>query len=171
MNDITCGICRDLMPLVKDGVAGEDSRAAVERHLEICPDCRARFEGPLPADSEKAFTRLRRRMQLLCALLMVLSLFFGVSLTGGQDLFYNVLLMPLIGALGWLVFRWKALYLLPPLLPAAALITNLLSLLRGAEGLALSELLLWSVIYLPFVGLGMVIAALLQFALKKEDRP
>ncbi|MDR0929774.1 MAG: zf-HC2 domain-containing protein [Oscillospiraceae bacterium] len=34
-----CGIARDLMPLVIDGVAGEASRTLVEAHLEECPDC------------------------------------------------------------------------------------------------------------------------------------
>ena len=53
MNDITCDVCRDLMPLVKDGIASADSRLAVERHLESCPSCRARFEKPLPAGGER----------------------------------------------------------------------------------------------------------------------
>jgi hypothetical protein len=39
-----CGIVRDLMPLVIDGVAGEASRQLVEAHLDECPDCRRVME-------------------------------------------------------------------------------------------------------------------------------
>ena len=35
MNKITCDMCIDLMPLVQDGVASEDSRNAVLQHLPL----------------------------------------------------------------------------------------------------------------------------------------
>ena len=133
MNDITCDVCRDLMPLVKDGIASADSRAAVERHLESCPSCRARFEKPLPAGGEKAFAALWNRLRLFAALVMMLCIFVGMDLTGGQGLFYNSLLMPFIGALGFLVFRWKAAYNIPLLLLAVGLVTCGLNLLLECE--------------------------------------
>lgn len=169
MNDITCDVCRDLMPLVKDGIASADSRLAVERHLESCPSCRARFETPLPADGEKAFAALWNRLRLFAALVMMLCIFVGMDLTGGQGLFYNSLLMPFIGALGFLVFRWKAAYNIPLLLLAVGLVTCGLNLLRGLEVLDIPSLLWWTVIYSGFAAAGMIIAALLCFALKKED--
>lgn len=169
MNDITCDVCRDLMPLVKDGIASADSRLAVERHLESCPSCRARFENPLPADGEKAFAALWNRLRLFAALVMMLCIFVGMDLTGGQGLFYNSLLMPFIGALGFLVFRWKAAYNIPLLLLAVGLVTCGLNLLRGLEVLDLPSLLWWTVIYSGFAAVGMIIASLLCFALKKED--
>ena len=48
MNKISCDMCIDLMPLVQDGVASEDSRNAVLQHLQECPDCRALYEGEIP---------------------------------------------------------------------------------------------------------------------------
>ena len=48
MIEITCDMCMDLMPLVQDGIASEDSRTAVLAHLENCGDCRAMFEGEIP---------------------------------------------------------------------------------------------------------------------------
>ena len=43
--EITCEMCMDLMPLVRDGVASEDSRLAVEDHLRSCPRCRDLYGG------------------------------------------------------------------------------------------------------------------------------
>lgn len=53
MIQITCEICKDLIPLVQDGVASGDSASAVERHIQSCPQCRVMWEGqiPRPADS------------------------------------------------------------------------------------------------------------------------
>ena len=39
-NDLSCEIVRDLLPSYLDGVVCDASKAAVERHIEECPDCR-----------------------------------------------------------------------------------------------------------------------------------
>ena len=39
-NKYQCGIIRDLIPLYRDGVCGEESRKIVEEHLRGCADCR-----------------------------------------------------------------------------------------------------------------------------------
>lgn len=170
MNDISCGICRDLIPLVKDGVAGEDSRVAVEAHVAVCEACRTVYEGPAaPVDGQTSFAALWRKARLLAAMVMMLGIFAGMSFTGSQELFYNALLMPLIGGLGFLVFRWKALYSIPLLLLACGLVTLGLDVLRGLGQLDLPSLLMWTMIYCGFALAGMIIAFLLCFALKKED--
>lgn len=43
-NKYSCGIVRDLMPLYRDGVCGEESRKIVEEHLRECTDCREMSE-------------------------------------------------------------------------------------------------------------------------------
>lgn len=54
--DIGCEICKDLLPLVEDGVASEASRAAVAAHLERCPDCRALAAGAVPPPPPRTVT-------------------------------------------------------------------------------------------------------------------
>ena len=44
-NDLTCGVVRDLLPSYIEGLLGEDSREAVDRHLETCPACAAQKEA------------------------------------------------------------------------------------------------------------------------------
>ena len=40
---LTCDMVTDLYPLYKDGLASEDSRAAIKEHLKSCDDCRNFF--------------------------------------------------------------------------------------------------------------------------------
>ncbi len=42
---ISCGITRDLLPLYLDDVCSEESREAVEEHLQHCPACRKELEA------------------------------------------------------------------------------------------------------------------------------
>lgn len=54
-NDLTCGVVRDLLPSYVEGLVGEESREAVDRHLAGCPDCTARKEA-MSAPAEAAET-------------------------------------------------------------------------------------------------------------------
>ncbi|MBR5943807.1 MAG: zf-HC2 domain-containing protein, partial [Lachnospiraceae bacterium] len=35
-----CKVIEDLLPLYKDGICSEESKKAVEEHLNECPECR-----------------------------------------------------------------------------------------------------------------------------------
>ena len=169
MNKISCDICLDLMPLVQDGIASPDSREAVLRHLEECPECRKRYEGeiPAPSDTKKLLEKLQRKARLFSAMVMMFGIFYGLILTAGSGVFYNVLIMPAIGAIGYYLFRWSGLYILPVLLLGTHAVTNLLGL--GGEVLDLPTLIMWTAIYCGAALTGFAIAALLHFALRKED--
>lgn len=52
---MNCGIIQDLLALYHDGVCSPESRAAVEEHLQSCPECRAvlaAMEAPLPEEKK-----------------------------------------------------------------------------------------------------------------------
>jgi len=82
-----CGMMRDLIPLVKDGMASEQSAAAVALHIAECPACREIFEADaplaLPAMDESAREeiskvtryqkRVKRRRRVFIALLSLLA--------------------------------------------------------------------------------------------------
>ena len=169
MNKITCDMCIDLMPLVQDGVASEDSRNAVLKHLQECPDCRALYEGeiPTPSNTKEILGKVKRRAQLFSAMVMMFGIFYGLMLTAGNGIFMNVVIMPVIGGIGYYLFRWKAIIIVPPLLLVTHFITNALGL--GGQGLMPIEVVLWTAIYCGVALVGFVIAALLHFAFKKED--
>ena len=169
MNKITCDMCIDLMPLVHDGVASEDSRNAVLKHLQECHDCRALYEGEIPAPSKTndLLHKLTRRAQVFSAMVMMFGIFYGLMLTAGNGIFMNVIIMPIIGGIGYYLFRWKGLYIVPSLLLVTHIITNYLGL--GGEVLEPMGLFMWTTIYCGVALVGFVIAALLHFAFRKED--
>lgn len=170
MNEISCDLCMDLIPLVKDGVASEDSKAAVEKHIASCEACAALYSGDAPPaiDTEGSFRKLRKRLRISSAMLMMFGIFFGLGLTAGSGLFYNALIMPVIGALGYFAFGPKALYQVPLLLFITHFVTNLFGTMRGVEHLDIYTLLMWTLIYAIFVILGTIVAWLLHFAFRKE---
>ena len=169
MNKISCDMCIDLMPLVQDGVASEDSRNAVLQHLEECSDCRALYEGeiPTPSNTKQLLSKLTRRAQVFSAMIMMFGIFYGLMLTAGNGIFMNVIIMPIIGGIGYFLFRWKGLYIIPALLFVTHIFTNAMGL--GGEVLEPVGLFMWTIIYCCVAMVGFIIAALLHFAFKKED--
>ena len=75
MNNITCEICKDLMPLVKDGIASEDSKIAVEEHIVECETCKALYDSSVQdsvvnPDFELELGKLKKRLQIFSAMLL-----------------------------------------------------------------------------------------------------
>lgn len=173
MNKLTCDICKDLMPLVKDGIASEDSYHAVEEHVTSCENCKALYGDMLAVvpdnlDLERELGKLKRKLQIFSTVLMMFGVFFGLSLTASEEMFYNSLIMPVIGALGYVIFRWKAIYQIPLLLLVMQSLINFLGMSRGMEYMPFVAILMWVGIYTIFVELGVLVAGLLHFAFKKE---
>ena len=67
MNDIPCGVIRDLLPLYTEDLCSEESRALVDNHIINCPDCRRVKESmkktePLPVDSGGGLKKIKREL-------------------------------------------------------------------------------------------------------------
>jgi len=173
VNKITCDMCKDLMPLVTDGIASEDSRRAVEEHVMECEACKALYDGSKQEPSanpnlELELAKLKKRLQTFSAMLLMFGVFFGLSLTASEDMFYNSLIMPVLGALGYVLFRWKALYHVPRLLLVTLLFSNGFGMVRGMEVMAVMSVVMWVGLYAIFVGIGVLVAGLLHFAFRRE---
>jgi len=173
VNKITCDMCKDLIPLVKDGIASKDSYLAVEEHVANCENCRKLYDGiaseaSINIDLERELGKLKRKLQIFSVVLMMFGVFFGLSLTASEEMFYNSLIMPVIGALGYVIFRWKAIYQIPLLLLVMQSLINFLGLARGMEYMPFVAILMWVGIYTIFVELGVLVAGLLHFAFKKD---
>mgnify|MGYP003305639135 CR=1 FL=1 len=171
MTDITCDVCMDLLPLVQDGIASEDSKRLVEEHIKNCSACAMLYDiKAVPAvNSENIFMKFKRKVQAFFAMLIMFGLFFGLGLTDGREMFYNSLIMPVIGVLGYVVFRWKSLYILPALMFVMHVMIFILNLIRRVQYWDFYSLVMWTVIYGIFVIVGIVIAGLLHFAFRKEN--
>lgn len=175
MNDstrISCEICRDLLPLVKDGVAGADSTDAVSRHLEACAECRGLAEQPLPAEMPQKKKTIRKAeiwLRGVYTVLMIFGIYFGLSLTDAQDTFNNSLIMPAVGILGYVLLRNRAFLAVPLLIFVTHLIVWAFSMFPYTTDFTFADMAMWSVIYSFFALLGTLAAAFLHFGFRKED--
>ena len=177
-----CSIVKDLLPLYVEDMVSEETAQYVSDHLNICAVCKAEYDalksdGPLTniekkpevnTEQAKSFKTIMRRMNRqfnsMAYALVILLIFLGFSWTGGENLMYNSLIMPIVGIFGYYVFRWKAIYKVPILL----LIIDTFVCLFKLVDLDLYSAFLWTVIYSIFVFVGIAIAFLLHFAFRKE---
>ena len=64
-NDLTCGVVRDLLPSYVENLLGEESREAVDRHLETCAECTARKDAMSAPAAEACLLEREGRLDLL----------------------------------------------------------------------------------------------------------
>lgn len=171
MNKISCDLCLDLMPLVRDGIAAEDSRQAVEAHIENCESCRSIWQGsdaPMP-HTDVILEKTSRRLRLLWGFLLMLCTIIGLELTNGSGVFYNTLVMPAAGILGYLFFGKRAVINVPVLLLITHFVTNTFHFAAGDDHLRIFDVLFYTVIYSLIALLGVGLAALVHGAFRRES--
>ena len=172
---IPCAVCRDLMPLVQDGVASPESEALVKAHLAACPACRAlrqRADAPavleLPApDDGKILQKLRRRYSMHLLLLAFAGIAAGIALgyTGRSN--WVILLLPLV----WGVLTYRDTGMGRPLLLftlGLVVLDAIVKQLAFLESFSLSNFL-WNlasgcILYAVLGGIGWLIGWLLHYA-------
>ena len=182
MTKITCDICMDLMPLVKDGVASEYSENAVIKHISECKSCKKIYDEmyinnksiiedddiPKSINIDKAAKKVEKKINKYLGMIIIFGIFFGLSLTASEEMFLNSFIMPIIGAFGYYLFRWKAAYTIPCIIVISNFIINGIGFLRGVEHLDIMSMVMWGAIYSLFAIIGTIIAGLLHFGLRKE---
>ena len=174
--DISCEVCRDLMPLVRDGVASADSEALVRAHTERCGGCRTMLESETPPehsmpDDARVLRRLRWRLlaqSVLFALVGVLGALWLTSRAGGV---YLAWWLPLVGAACYYVLRRRC-WLVPA---AAAAFVLLYFFIPNMQSLQWGSVVLYASMALAVAGplaIGCAIAGLLHFAFgnRKEEK-
>ena len=115
---------------------------------------------------KKMMKRMNRQFYSLAYAALVFLIFLGFGWTGGENLMYNSVIMPVVGVFGYYVFRWKAVYKVPILL----LIIDMFVYLFQLVEIGFADVFVWTFIYCIFVAVGMVIAFLFHFAFRKEDK-
>lgn len=179
-----CSVVRDLLPLYLEGLVSEDTAQYINEHLESCTACQKALEemreDVSPTNSEispqrsrdeakplkRIMKKMNRRFYILAYSLVIFFIFLGLDLTGGDNLMYNSLIMPIVGIFGYYVFRWRAIYKMPLLLLAV----DLFVCLFGIIDLDIYSAIVWTGIYSIFVFVGIAIAFLLHFALRRERK-
>lgn len=176
MSKKDCNICMDLMPLVKDGVASRESLDFVNKHIENCQDCKDLFncqEGlEENLDQDLVLNRLKRNIRNTGLVVLILGSLLGAGLSNSMGMFYNFLIMPILGGIGYMVFGKKNYRLYILIFTISYSFQLIQSLIEGREGLIynFTEPIFLSVVYLVFAFIGEVIFKLLKFAFSKEEK-
>ena len=104
MNEkISCGIIEDLIPLYKENLCSDESRALVEEHISECESCRALAESVEPpkvaelsdADEQKPFKKVNSKLKrsrlkvIILSVLLAVIVFPLLYLTAGQMFRWN----------------------------------------------------------------------------------
>lgn len=179
MNKISCDICLDLIPLVQDNIASEDSKIAVKEHVKKCKSCSEFYNDDnieieeYKMDDKRVLNKIKKQMYFIGIITVVLGAILGVALTDGIGMFYNILIMPTIGAIGYFALEKKSYYV-PITLFGFVYIWLLIKF--AIEGMfsyapfieAILNPAYWALIYSGLCVLGIIIGFLLKIAFRKE---
>ncbi|MGL5329582.1 MAG: zf-HC2 domain-containing protein [Peptostreptococcaceae bacterium] len=178
MNKISCEICMDLIPLVKDGVASQESCDAVENHIKECKNCKTVFLNTSAQkeymNDKKVILKIKKQLLIIVTSLIMVGSIIGIGISQTEAMFYNVLIMPIIGCLGYFVFKGKS-YLISVIMFVMVYAYHLIKyIIEGSldKTQIISFLVapsLWAFIYSGLCLLGTLIGFLLYIAFKKEN--
>ncbi|MFI3116187.1 MAG: zf-HC2 domain-containing protein [Clostridia bacterium] len=171
MNKISCDVCMDLMPLVLDDIASEDSENLVHEHIKTCENCKKLYtktEIPTMEDA-KVINNIKKQVRNLLALIVVLTTMFSASITGTSLVFYNVVLMPIVGGLSYAVLKKKT-YLALLFIFITVCLTNTAWLFFESQEFIFSFMgsISYAGLYVFVALIGVIVAVLLEFGFKKE---
>lgn len=179
MNKISCDICMDLIPLVKDEVASEDSCNAVMKHIDECSRCRALFSENIKENQnmndKKIISKIKNHLILAAIILVILGSFIGIGLSESEGMFYNILIMPVIGILGYFVLRKRSFIILIAIFVFTYVYHFIKYITLGIFDTSrlISSIIApatWAFIYSGLCAIGILIAFLLYIAFKKENK-
>lgn len=176
---ITCDICEDLMPLVVDHVASEDSKRAVQMHWKECNDCREKYSDwngvEKAVDDNKVLSKLKRKIYSMGILTIVFGLLLGIVLVDSNGVFYNFIIMPLVGGIGYLLLKQRWYYGTIGIMVVVylyGLVQGILEIKYEGESLGLyfQYPLFYTIMFGILTVVGVAIAALLTYGLKREGK-
>lgn len=176
MLNISCDIILDLIPLVKDGVASQESANLVHDHIKGCGSCKAEFdsfesismETPSIKD-EKIIFDIKRSIFITQIILLISGAIVGVALSNSMNVFYNFIIMPIIGAISLITFKRKCYFSVIAVFVLSFIWISIGEIISGGfQWAALHGGLYYSLIYALLIGIGIIIAMLLKFAFRKE---
>ena len=181
--EIPCAVCRDLIPLVQDGVASPESEALVKAHLQTCPECRTLWQAgggqalpqSLPApDDARLLQKIRHKYNTGLLMFAALGMGFGVLTSYGEHSNWIILIFPFVCAAA--VYQdpqmWKLLMAVGEGIALCALLRTFVRYWQ--YGATLMEypvtLIVYSVFMLGLCGVGCLIGWLLNYASGKGEK-
>ena len=175
-----CCLMNELLPLFAEDIVSEEASEIIKMHIENCPECREKLSFfkenddiiNTPQEEEikpfkKILKKTNRLFSALCCTVIILFLFIGVSFSDwGENMLKSIAVMPVAGAFGYVLFRYKALYKLPLML----LITEAAAFVIGFVERDIYMIGLNMALACLFIFIGFLIAMLIYFAFRKDSK-
>lgn len=174
---LPCNVILDLIPLVKDKVASEESKNTVKDHIEGCPSCKNEFEefecislGDQSIKDEKVLSNIKRSIFISQIVVLIIGAIIGIGLTNTMGMFYNFIIMPGLGGLAFITLRRYGIVLIGVfILTYIWQVVSLIIETRAFNWWILQAGVIHSLIYTGLVLLGIIIARLINYALGREE--
>lgn len=122
---ISCDIIQDLIPLVNDGVASQESEKLVLEHCKECEECHSLLESKPPFNEMQLNQKWKKKLRMTILAVMVFIILIACSFTQTIDQFQNFILIPLVGILGYGLLK-KKVYIVYLMIPVIQILMNLL---------------------------------------------
>lgn len=101
-----CAIVQDLIPLVNDGVASNESKEFVLKHCKHCQDCQRMLDIPI-YNEESLNQKWYKKLKITSIVFLALFVLMTCSFNGTRSQFQNFIFMPVIGCLGYYLLKKK----------------------------------------------------------------
>lgn len=175
MLNVSCNVILDLIPLVKDGVASDDSTIIVNDHIKTCTSCKSEFETLYAINTlqssikdKKIVSAMKRSIFVTQIIILMVGGVLGVALSNSMGMFYNFIIMPIIGGVAVVALKRKW-YVTPIVIFIISYLWTTISEIvpNGFEWIFLYSGLYYGTIYTVLVLLGVLIAMLLKITFKR----
>ena len=169
MNKLPCDVVMDLIPLIKDHVASKESEELVKTHIRECENCRQYYEllEDTSFDDHKIIETIRHKRNLYLSFILLTGVITGYQLSSSYYMFFNVLIMPVIGILCHMIKPVKT-YRLALLCAAVFAVLSLFGTLLQygfGDGILMNSLIIFILMFV-LIMIGKLIAMLLYYAWK-----
>ncbi|MBK1810698.1 zf-HC2 domain-containing protein [Clostridium sp. YIM B02505] len=111
--NISCDVVLDLIPLVKDNVASEDSVKLVKDHIKNCESCKIEFGiHTLPIDTElndkRVVSTIKKNLILAMSALLLIGAFIGMALNKNSHSNFMPAVIVVLGivSVGIIIFKF-----------------------------------------------------------------
>lgn len=174
MNNIPCEVIMDLIPLVKDHVASKESVKLVYEHIEHCENCRSFMQDiqSLEINDKKIIQDIKSKRNKILLSFCMIGIIMGVLLTiEPYYMFWNILVLPIIGVLCWIIQPTKTYRLSAIVAILFSTFKFIYILLEGSYYTGISFTFIFDLcIVFALIELGNLLAFLIHYVWKGDKK-
>lgn len=167
-----CKICMDLLPLVIDGVASEESKEFFFKNYKDCPECVKAFESENlieeDIDDKKIIGKIQKKMWARTLILLFIGMAITLATFDNIYIFSNIIILPILGIIFYKILGNKSYIALISMFIIASLSMGFLELMSSTN--PLEDLKYGFFGYLVYGGIATLLVAIGMALGKAYDR-